>query len=349
MKSQMYVLGETGLEAVTAPKIEVGQIIFLNGYGQTVHDHERLAVYKIEETDFGTNFKCVNLDKPALVTHDHVRPVEKLHGIGIYYKAGDTVSQEVIDQAMPAAIAAENAKKAEQHKIKDLKEERQQKAKIWWAENTPKWATSFIVAEFKKDESDSMSDYFHASTQKRLLLAWSASDRMNFKEMRQAALNAEETKSIIDGLEDDKYHRICGNYYHGWTVKKYRIGSMNSWNDDFVADPENIRLPKESASVSSAPAPLGNYPAACKLNKSKGGIEIYFNSKPSTATLDHLKANGFRWGKFNKCWYRTDCEAARRIVEKYAAIPEDEETNQDGLMVEANENAGIDNWAQQNL
>jgi hypothetical protein len=86
--------------------------------------------------------------------------------------------------------------------------------------------------------------------------------------------------------------------------------------------------------------------ATCVINKEKNDVELHFKSKPSTAILDDLKANGFRWGKFNKCWYRADNYASRRVVAKYADIPT--ESTQDGLLVEAQENAGVDNWAQEN-
>lgn len=39
-------------------------------------------------------------------------------------------------------------------------------------------------------------------------------------------------------------------------------------------------------------------------NPDKDGIEVKFPSKPSTEILDLLKSNGFRWGKFNKVWYK---------------------------------------------
>lgn len=38
-------------------------------------------------------------------------------------------------------------------------------------------------------------------------------------------------------------------------------------------------------------------------NYERNGIEIYFEKKPSEAVRDTLKANGWRWSNFNKCWY----------------------------------------------
>lgn len=69
-------------------------------------------------------------------------------------------------------------------------------------------------------------------------------------------------------------------------------------------------------------APTGDKIATCKLNPSKSGIELYFNSKPQTSVLDDLKANGWRWSRFNSCWYKLDNSIARRTASKYAEVPE---------------------------
>ena len=39
------------------------------------------------------------------------------------------------------------------------------------------------------------------------------------------------------------------------------------------------------------------------INEQKKGIEIYFQSMPSAETRNSLKAAGWRWSSFNKCWY----------------------------------------------
>lgn len=39
------------------------------------------------------------------------------------------------------------------------------------------------------------------------------------------------------------------------------------------------------------------------LNDDKNGVELYFNSKPNEEVRNNLKSNGFKWSRFNKCWY----------------------------------------------
>lgn len=61
--------------------------------------------------------------------------------------------------------------------------------------------------------------------------------------------------------------------------------------------------------------------ATVTKNEEKNGVEIRFSSIPPEETRDHLKAHGFRWSKFGKCWYaKQSAEAvavAERIKEAY--------------------------------
>lgn len=51
-------------------------------------------------------------------------------------------------------------------------------------------------------------------------------------------------------------------------------------------------------------------------NYDKNGIEIYFDNKPSVSIRDALKANGWRWSGFNKCWYNYYSDDNIRFAEE---------------------------------
>jgi hypothetical protein len=55
-----------------------------------------------------------------------------------------------------------------------------------------------------------------------------------------------------------------------------------------------------------------------KLNDDKNGVEIYFDSKPSEEVRNTLKANGFRWGKYNKCWYAKQSDETISLANQLA-------------------------------
>ncbi len=61
------------------------------------------------------------------------------------------------------------------------------------------------------------------------------------------------------------------------------------------------------------------------LNTEKKGIELYFKGKPSDEIRENLKANGFRWARFNKCWYCKDSEQKREFLRKIGWLEVDTE------------------------
>lgn len=61
-------------------------------------------------------------------------------------------------------------------------------------------------------------------------------------------------------------------------------------------------------------------------NTDKNGIELYFDGKPSQLTLELLKANGWRWARYNKCWYIKDTEKSRQFVATFTATETEQKT-----------------------
>ena len=72
----------------------------------------------------------------------------------------------------------------------------------------PAWARAVIVAEYTRDESEPMTDYFGTSTQRRVLLAWSKHTRDLFPEMRKAAATFEQTRDLGPGCDRWRAHLI---------------------------------------------------------------------------------------------------------------------------------------------
>jgi hypothetical protein len=58
--------------------------------------------------------------------------------------------------------------------------------------------------------------------------------------------------------------------------------------------------------------------ATYKLNEEKNGVEIYFDEKPSSEVLETLKAHGFRWSKYKKCWYAKQSDQTISLAEQLA-------------------------------
>jgi len=76
-------------------ELKPGQVIFLNGYGQDEYDHERELVYKVEgKTVWYVNEKTLALGQHSLNT---IRDIEEKFGIGMYFKKGDTVDMDIVN------------------------------------------------------------------------------------------------------------------------------------------------------------------------------------------------------------------------------------------------------------
>lgn len=60
------------------------------------------------------------------------------------------------------------------------------------------------------------------------------------------------------------------------------------------------------------------------LNEEKNGVEIYFNGKPSEDVRNNLKSNGFRWSKYNKCWYAKQSEDTLKFANSLTNTTEEE-------------------------
>jgi len=59
--------------------------------------------------------------------------------------------------------------------------------------------------------------------------------------------------------------------------------------------------------------------AIVTLNSELNGIEVSFESKPETATLDALKSNGFRWHRVKKIWYAKNTAERLALVQSFGA------------------------------
>jgi hypothetical protein len=356
MTTQVFEMDfDTGkLVKATNQSLQVGQVIFLNGYGQDEHSHKRMAVYELTED----GFKTVNLDDYTLRNlHGwEVKPIEKKFGIGLYYKAGDMATADEIAEALPKATELLRQQNEEREKATKAGNELKANYEAWLKANRPEWAKAIIIAELKEDKSDPMTDYWGSQTVKKLLLAFSPSERNNFNELRQAARNAKETAFLADlgkeGENRENYSGGAGYYlgkhrYHGWNVSKVNL----SWNITNVFAQEDIRIQKEEAKPSIVAKAATGSQARVNINKAKNGIELYFPGKPSTSVLDDLKANGWRWSRFNSCWYNRDGATSRRFAAKYVpdgVITHDGIGGHDAALVQAQEDAASDNFCQAN-
>lgn len=139
------------------------------------------------------------------------------------------------------ATEAETRRTEKRRQAEEERRAEEARCERMWAEITPAWAKGCLVAELRRNESDSMTDYFAYSVTKKVLLGFSKSNRNNFREMRKAAAAFPQTAHLAgsEGVEHrENYTGGSGYYlggpssYSGWTVRKYGL----PWGSGAVID-----------------------------------------------------------------------------------------------------------------
>lgn len=116
----------------------------------------------------------------------------------------------------------------------------------------------------------------------------------------------------ITGIGRSAYSSV-GSWYYGKIV----LAKFEELADRIV-----IKVNEAKAKAAAKRPATGGIAIEVKENEQKNGVEIKFASKPSPEVIEKVKANGFRWSKFQKLWYARRDEAtlafAYSLVDKPA-------------------------------
>ena len=277
-------------------------------------------------------FKCVTMsdyDTPHFFYVDNfIRPISKKFGIGTYYY-DDFRTCEAAEVEKYIQLATEAEERANQ--AKEAARIKRDAAivigKKLFDENKPADAIGVIIAEFKKDESDPQSDYFHASVERTIILAFTNKKRDDFNEMRKAAANCpipeinkfsikpEKPADASEYWEAPDEHRekySMGNGYYlgdyknsnGINISKSTYVNLDNCPDLWAAAGEKDGFFAFKSEVKTEPK---NYE---KLEIEPGTVQVVDYSEKAIAVIgdtkpikDKLKELG---GKFN---FRLSCGA----------------------------------------
>lgn len=263
LTTKMMRFGKDGaMEEMKDTDLAVNQIFFLNGYQQSPEYHNRLAIYQIDEQGkFGKTYHYVNLDKPIKGTQqsNNIRPVSELFGIGMYYHPDRFASTEEIKQALIKADAHIELTKKKNQEADLIRSANIQKGKDLFDKHMPKGTKSVIIAEQMQNESDSMTDYFHGSSIRKVVLSFSSHTKNLFSEMRKAADKFEPThhlgtnkgsfKATLLNSEDHNDNRNYKNCevrdYHFDGIKTSTEFNTKAAAEDYIStlpDPPVIRI-----------------------------------------------------------------------------------------------------------
>lgn len=130
---------------------EIGDILFLDGYGKTKGSLENhWIVYKIEESTHSNKYYCVEKDSLELRIKDYVRPFSEIFGIGTYFEKGFNMSAFGIDENKLANMLIEAQGVAKEKAAKQRIADQQEAIK---AEERRVYLSQFILADRRKTTS----------------------------------------------------------------------------------------------------------------------------------------------------------------------------------------------------
>ena len=181
----------------------------------------------------------------------------------------------------------------------------------------PSWAESLLIAELTEDRSDYMSDLFRPHVVvEGYPLCFSRSDRNNTQEMKNAANLMDETKPLSWGEYDqsDRALRAKNNYGGGWQIRKISFSSQyeSTYAYKLLGEKELPQNTQEAHEEEVAGATI-------RRNEEHDGIEVIFDTKPSSETIEYLKSLGFRWSRRQNLWYAKYTEERLSAVTAFLA------------------------------
>jgi hypothetical protein len=302
-------------------KIEIGQRVFLDGYGKGQTDGNAI-IYQINGD---RNFLTVDTDTLELSHVSWLRPYSDKFGIGTYYVENDKFNGS-IDELNNIVIDAKAKQQRDQEalQIANEKEEEERRQKIEEGKklvSIPSGAVAVVVADLYAFNGDSMTDYFSTTILKTVVLGFSSSKNNNMNELKKYALNFEETATHPEEGEKFENKNESGSYgpsyylgpngWNGWKVnKRGKYDGLNIENEHgkeeiYLAAAEGRYFVNEAEEPTTEKAP--NFEA---VQVPEGEIQIIDYSEKAFAVIgetkpikDKLKDLG---GKFN---FRLSCGA----------------------------------------
>lgn len=210
--------------------------------------------------------------------------------------------------------ALEQREQRHQQQQKEF-EERKAKTKAFdekYIPMVPAWAKSVLVASHVIDESDLMTDYHASRSDRVIILGFSKHTRDLFPEMRQAALNHEETKHLFNAPESanhrEKYSMGSGyylkeSYRHdtGWRVYKHVF-----W-DGKVSLPEGEwSVPDKAATVETSETLTAGIEEHTHTKKNIQMFLVILSEKVEKEIFNSLRDNcKARGGWYSRAWSQT--------------------------------------------
>lgn len=247
--------------------------------------------------------------------------------INVFIADCTATAKSILDAApvIDKRITAEEDARRKAERAESIEKDRANRlANIQALGTVPTGATALIIAELHEDDCDSMRDHYGKKILKRVAIGWRFSKREDFRALRTAAETYPPTAHL--GMEAPKtiehresysggagyYLKQGGRWDSGWCVY-----SCTCWQETMTGTWE-FAIPATTKPV-TAPANIVAGKCTISVNPEKAGIEIRFESRPTDDVLNQIRGAGWRWSRYNRCWYTRNSDASLAWATQFAS------------------------------
>jgi len=132
-----------------------------------------------------------------------------------------------------------------------------------------------------------------------------------------------DTKYVLGqrSISDEKYHETGAKMgYPDFKYERFKGFSGVDFDTEKMICREVRKISFYVAPTKSTPTPDKSGPdnidkPTMQLNEERNGVEIKFPGKPRQTIIETLKANGFRWSRFQGLWWAKQNEKTLQIAE----------------------------------
>lgn len=312
---------EAPQEEIKKDDPQLGDVVFLDGYGKTKGDDENhWIIYDIKEGRSLKEFFCIEKDTLELRTNTWIRPFSERFGIGIYFEKGfnmasfgidqNRLSDMLIEAQKLAKIKAEEAAKEEAEAIRKAAEKREYLSQF---EKADRRKTTNIIKRYCKEN-------FNISKIEVSTDVFSGGDSMDVNYYSPERIP--ELERFIKSFQDGHFNSMEDIYefedkeeviISGYILQTYKYVSV------YHREGEGKTAPQKAAKIENKHEEKElskSRKAEIIHNIEKNGIEIKFPSKPEQEILSSLKELGFRWSRFKGVWWAKYSEAILQQVQE---------------------------------
>jgi hypothetical protein len=317
--SVVSLLGASRSYDTSIQVLKENQIVVRHGAGCS---NTQFVVSRVEYRSDGYLYHLINVDTKEFTVEDLPRPLHEQFGIGMYYNALEPEFMHAFEVLMLKSEA--EAKAQADYKAEQKENDRREQLKAIGRERLqtliPADAKAIIIAEERRDESDSMTDYFAHGTDRTVILGFSTHTKDLFAEMRKCAANFEETAYLAEENEEyehrEKYSMGDGYYlgkskYYGWIVKKEKFyGNREQYIERYAliaGEEANICVKVQTRKADAPETITGDF---IIVDYSEKALAVFGDTRP---IKDQLKAIG---GRFNPKLTHDDVKKAGWIFSK---------------------------------